>query len=256
MNKLANIEIKLLLLKETKPLMAMNWGTIRKSKSKKEDIEKIKTVDSMLPIDSNQQWVTVGNANLETKEYLSKVGKPIDKSLFLMNSKKQVLAHLSIRCVYVPLYSNKFDCILPSKMEQVESAYQLYELHNKIWKKGYLFQKGGDCIEWKKQYCRLKGLQLIGYSNKKSNHMDSIVDLSQLWSAEMLLQPQMMAWKDRMIKLDIFELEFKDGVIIYLGVERKEGDESESHSWMESLGNIDSFLAENPVPDWLLNCQK
>ena len=78
------------------------------------------------------------------------------------------------------------------------------------------------------------------------------LDLTQLWTAQILCKPIHAEYKNRKLLLEVIELEFKDGVIISLGT--KKSDQGEIQSWMSSMEEVDKKLSADPIPDWLLCC--
>jgi hypothetical protein len=101
-----------------------------------------------------------GEARLETASLSMNPGKIQDRVLAIGNEKRPV-GVVSLKCIYIPAYRKSGvrvsstellsirltivqDMVLPHSFLEVEEAFKKRELHKKISKKGYMYQRGGD----------------------------------------------------------------------------------------------------------------
>jgi hypothetical protein len=91
---------------------------------------------------------------------------------------------------------------------------------------------------------------------KKTSPICTKFDLTQLTTAQLMVKPLTIEYKDKLVSLDVLELEFKDGVVIQFGTERGDDvEQAETDLWMAALEDVDRVLGDSPIPDWLAHCQ-
>lgn len=216
-------------------------------KDSKGGLERKNSIMSLNSI--SQTFHTIGSAKLDSSIICLSKGE-IKTDIMNLKLEKKNIGKMSLRYIYIPYYSrpNLRDSILPSCLGQVEHTFTLLALHNKVYKKGYMYQLGGDTTKWTKRFYELLGMQLYIYSSKGSKVLDKL-DLTQLWTAQILCKPLYIDYKNRKLQLEIIELEFKDGVIISLGT--KSCDKGDRDEWMRSMEEVDKKLSGDPIPEWI-----
>jgi hypothetical protein len=144
-SKSSNIYVKLLELKEVtkNPAIFKLFDSLKRGTD-----ELFKKTDSMVSITSPDQsdepeWGIVAQGKFTADLVFTNVKSTQDYCLDL-NGEKSLMASIQVRYFYAPFYGHPQDCVMPSSFAEIDQDINLSESHQRIFKSGYMFQKGGD----------------------------------------------------------------------------------------------------------------
>ncbi len=93
------------------------------------------------PVSDRQTISLVGDCKINPASIKTTSGCIMEKTV-KFNNEKKVVGRMHVRHVSIPAPNG--DSILPRTLSEVEDAFTLLSLHRRVWKKGYMYQCGGD----------------------------------------------------------------------------------------------------------------
>ncbi|KAI7863528.1 hypothetical protein BDF14DRAFT_1352123 [Spinellus fusiger] len=101
--------------------------------------------------------------------------------------REKAIGKIKVQLFFLPGVNSETED-LPNTMKACEQVMNIRRFYHTCWKKGYMYQLGGDVKYWKKQYYKLQGGYLFAYSDSLTTPR-SVVDLSKVIALNVKLTP-------------------------------------------------------------------